>query len=83
MDFIECHALRKAGHKSQRVIACGSKHCAVVKGDIGASWLQLAGEGGFADLTRAKDAYDGGVAESIQYLLQQISWVKGCGHRTA
>ncbi|MCY1533978.1 hypothetical protein D9M68_693320 [compost metagenome] len=76
MYFIEYHAFRKAGHKSQRVIACGSEHRAVVEGDIGASCIQLAGKGGFANLARAKDAHDRGIVESVQHLLLQIAWVK-------
>ncbi|BCR24404.1 hypothetical protein KAM429_39010 [Aquipseudomonas alcaligenes] len=67
--FIEYHPVRKASHKPQWVIAGGSQHCVVVEGNVGASWLQLASEGGFADLAWAKDAHDRGIAKGVQYLL--------------
>lgn len=58
------HWCWKVCHKPQRVIIFGSQHCAVVEGNVGAFWLQLADEGGLPiDLARAEDASNRGVAE--------------------
>jgi len=81
--FIEYHLLWKACHKPQWVITCGSQHCAVVEGRRRCILAPAGGLGWLADLTRAKDANDWGIAESVQYLLLQIAWVKSRGHRAA
>ena len=78
--FIEYHPLWKACHKPYRVIACCGEHGAVVEGDVGASRFQLAGQGRFTDLARAKNAHHRGITEGIQYLLLQVAWVEICGH---